>query len=121
MTIFTEALELPDPAARASYLDRACGGDAALRERVESLLAAHAGAGRFLEPEATTPSEVQTHLPPDATAAYEAKPEPPTDMLTGASNQTPPEDAPPAGPVAEPATRKVIAGRYSLVERIGEG
>jgi hypothetical protein len=49
MTIFAEALEQPDPAARAAYLERACGGDAAVRQRVEALLAAHNGAGRFLE------------------------------------------------------------------------
>ena len=53
MTIFAEALERTDPAERAAYLDRACGGDADLRRRVEALLAAHAGAGRFLEPDAT--------------------------------------------------------------------
>ena len=38
-TIFLAAAEL-DGSARASYLDEACGGDAALRARVEGLLAA---------------------------------------------------------------------------------
>jgi serine/threonine protein kinase len=121
MTIFAEALELSDPAARAAYLDRACGGDAALRQRVEALLAAHAGAGRFLEPDAAALSEDPTHLPPDATAAFEPEPEPPTEMLTGASQPIPSEDAPPAGSIAEAATRTVIADRYILIELIGEG
>ena len=49
MTIFTEALDHPDAAAQAAYLDRACGEDAELRRRVEALLAAHRGAGRFLD------------------------------------------------------------------------
>ena len=49
MTIFTEALDHPDAAAQAAYLDQACGEDAELRRRVEALLAAHRGAGRFLE------------------------------------------------------------------------
>jgi hypothetical protein len=40
MTLFAEALELTDPAARAAYLDLACGDDTALRRRVEALLAA---------------------------------------------------------------------------------
>jgi hypothetical protein len=40
-TIFTEVLALPDAAARAAYLDRACGTDAVLRRGVEALLAAH--------------------------------------------------------------------------------
>jgi eukaryotic-like serine/threonine-protein kinase len=53
MTLFTEALARTDPADRAAYLDGACAGDAALRRRVEALLAAHDGAGRFLEPDAT--------------------------------------------------------------------
>jgi hypothetical protein len=52
MTIFTEALARPDRAERVAYLDGACGGDAELRRRVEELLAAHPGMGRFLEPDA---------------------------------------------------------------------
>jgi hypothetical protein len=57
MTIFAEALERTDPAARAAYLDAACEGDSALRQRVEALLAAHDGAGRFLEPDSYGMSE----------------------------------------------------------------
>ena len=36
------------PEARTAFLDRACGSDAALRQEVESLLAAHEQAGDFL-------------------------------------------------------------------------
>ena len=46
-TIFAAALALP-PEQRAACLDQACGGDAALRHRVEVLLNAHA-ASDFLE------------------------------------------------------------------------
>ena len=53
MAVFADALERTDPADRAAYLDVACAGDAALRRRIEALLAAHDGAGRFLEPDAT--------------------------------------------------------------------
>ena len=49
MTIFSEALERTEPAARTAYLDAVCGDDAPLRQRVLALLAAHGGAGRFLE------------------------------------------------------------------------
>src|SRR4051812_7506251 len=35
--ILREGLEISDAAGRAAYLDRACGGDAALRGRVEGL------------------------------------------------------------------------------------
>ena len=38
-SIFIEALEREDPAERAAFLDQACAGDAALRERIERLLA----------------------------------------------------------------------------------
>jgi hypothetical protein len=39
--IFTAARQMTDPAARSAYLDEACGGDPALRGRVEALLRAH--------------------------------------------------------------------------------
>ncbi len=46
--ITAEALDLP-PEERSSWLRDACADDEALRREVESLLAADAGAGRFLE------------------------------------------------------------------------
>jgi hypothetical protein len=39
-TIFVSALEKTNPAQRAAFLDEACGGDEALRLRVELLLEA---------------------------------------------------------------------------------
>jgi hypothetical protein len=57
MTIFAEALETNDPTARAAYLDGVCGNNAGLRQRVEALLAAHDGAGRFLESDSPGMSE----------------------------------------------------------------
>src|SRR5436190_22232083 len=47
-SVFTEALAKGDAQERASYLDQACAGDPALRDSVESLLAAFE-AGSFLE------------------------------------------------------------------------
>jgi eukaryotic-like serine/threonine-protein kinase len=46
--IFTEALNKPNAAERAAYLDAACAGDAALRARVESLLAEQKQLGSFM-------------------------------------------------------------------------
>ncbi len=46
--IFLEAAELPDEAVRVAYLDRACEGDAGLREQVEALLRSHDPEGSFL-------------------------------------------------------------------------
>ena len=40
-SLFLAASDLADPAARAAYLDRECGGDAELRVRVEALLRAN--------------------------------------------------------------------------------
>jgi serine/threonine protein kinase len=48
-TIFLAALERTTPAERAAYLDQACAGDAALRERVEALLRSHADPDSFLD------------------------------------------------------------------------
>jgi WD40 repeat protein/serine/threonine protein kinase len=45
--IFSNALDLPDLAAREQYVNEACAGDAALCERVEKLLLAHGEAGGF--------------------------------------------------------------------------
>src|SRR6266702_2330761 len=50
-TIFAAALALP-PEQRAACLDQACGGDAALRRRVEVLLNAHAASAFLEEPAA---------------------------------------------------------------------
>ncbi len=47
-TIFLDALDRPDPAARRAFLDAACGGDAALRAKVDALLRAHDAANGFL-------------------------------------------------------------------------
>ena len=49
-----------DPAERAAYLDSECGVDAELRAEVESLLASHQQAGRFLE----TPAALASGLVP---------------------------------------------------------
>jgi serine/threonine protein kinase len=48
-SIFLGALERDDPAARAAYLDAACAGKPALRQRVEELLRSHREAGTFLD------------------------------------------------------------------------
>src|SRR4051812_3519244 len=55
-TLFTDALEIADPPGRAAFLDRACAGDAALRGRVERLLAKHERAGSFLAGPAGAPA-----------------------------------------------------------------
>jgi eukaryotic-like serine/threonine-protein kinase len=46
--VFQGALEC-DPSERDAFLDQACGGDSALRSKVEALIASDAQAGRFIE------------------------------------------------------------------------
>src|SRR5262245_13204353 len=57
--IFAEAAEKPSPAERAAFLDAACGGDVALRERIERLLESDQNAGSFL---ALTPVDTPSTL-----------------------------------------------------------
>ena len=47
-SIFDEAVQKTTPEERSSFLDAACGADAALRRRVEALLRSHEEAGSFL-------------------------------------------------------------------------
>ncbi|MFC1766384.1 serine/threonine protein kinase [Planctomycetota bacterium] len=47
--VFKNAIEIKDPSEQEIYLDKACGGDEALRVEVETLLKAHDEAGDFLE------------------------------------------------------------------------
>ncbi|MCI0380130.1 MAG: serine/threonine protein kinase, partial [Gemmataceae bacterium] len=48
-TIFMAAVEIDDPDKRTAYLEQACGGDPALRARVDELLQAHAQPGQFMD------------------------------------------------------------------------
>jgi hypothetical protein len=59
-SILQNALELVDLKERAAYLDEACGDDEALREDVESLLAAHFSAEGFI---ATLTDQVFQEIP----------------------------------------------------------
>src|SRR6516225_1942789 len=47
--LFIAALKIPEPAERSAWLDRECGGDAALRRRLDVLLQAFDKAGSLLE------------------------------------------------------------------------
>jgi serine/threonine protein kinase/WD40 repeat protein/tetratricopeptide (TPR) repeat protein len=101
-SLFIEALEKADPAERAAFLERACAGDLALRQRIERLLACHQEGSGFLEAPATP---LLPHQP--AAAA---------DLWEPAATAAP---APFLEPVHEgPGT---VIGPYKLLEQIGEG
>ena len=47
--IFLAALDVADAAERAAFVERACGEDAALRQRVDDLLRAYGNSGGPLD------------------------------------------------------------------------
>ncbi|HNQ87013.1 MAG TPA: protein kinase [Verrucomicrobiota bacterium] len=95
--LLNTALELP-AAERAAFLDRECATNAALRQRLELLLKAHAEAGTFLEEPAV--GMVQDSLP------------------TASSGAVPGQSPRVAAVTEKPGDR---IGRYKLLQQIGEG
>jgi tetratricopeptide (TPR) repeat protein len=91
-SLFEAALNMPTEAKRRAFLEHACSGDVALRQRVEQLLAAHLQTLGILD---------QPGAPPG---------------WAGVTGPFPPGPAP-AGEVVG----TVIAGRYRLLEEIGDG
>ena len=89
--IFSAALDIYDPAERAAYLDRACAGDATLREHIESLLRAHVAPGSFLD----KPAEEVEWMGADAGR---------DDVRSLAES-----------------IGSVIAGKYKLLQNLGDG
>src|SRR6516162_7097311 len=123
--LFLAASDLADPAERAAYLERECGGDAELRQRVVALLAAHDGGGRSVEGDPTGTSELSSPETQEATAASRAATRLPSELATaedrsdGADftiSRAPQADRPDGSGVGQ-----VIAGRYTLREVLGEG
>ena len=97
LDLFAAAVATPDPAARAALLDRECGGNTALRERLDKLLAAHFAAHPLLDPTA------------DRTRSF------------ADANPTADLDATADRPGRDEVAGAVIGDKYTLVEAIGEG
>src|SRR5262249_11459219 len=107
--IFLEAADLSDKTARAAYLDKACGGDAGARERVEALLRAHDPDGSFL----ATPAAV---VPDPATDA--------TMTMNSAEKGGDHDDEAEELPFLTPSTRRDSLGRlghYEVLEVLSRG
>jgi serine/threonine protein kinase/tetratricopeptide (TPR) repeat protein len=92
-SLFLAASDLDDLAERAAYLERECGGDAELRARVEALLRANDAAPL---PAAEAQDGTSAHIP-------------------GGPQQTVDHGDPTA------RIGSIIAGKYKLIEEIGEG
>src|SRR5262249_15854261 len=97
-SVFLAAVEATDPAARAAALDRECGADVELRQRVAALLHAHDHPASFLKKPAGH-SDIPVNSQPGA------RPGEGGEQATGAA-------------VEGPGTR---VGPYKLIEQIGEG
>lgn len=96
-SLFHEALAMP-PADRAAFLDALCAGQPNLRAAVEALLAAHGASGHPIDrppvAHADVTGELSSQAGPLATSEHAA---------------------------ADAAAGIVIGGRYTLLEKIGEG
>src|SRR4051812_4510641 len=89
------ALGLSDGATRARFLDRACGGDSALRARLDQLLEDHVKAERFFD--------FNLELPTSSAAS--ASPE---NRASAANDAT----------TLDPAGEPTRIGRYRIVRRL---
>jgi WD40 repeat protein/serine/threonine protein kinase/Flp pilus assembly protein TadD len=90
--LFMAAVQIDAAAERSAYLDRACAGETALRQRVEALLAAFEQAGSFLQQPAGDPRATSDASPP------------------GPSSGSDPAEGP-----------GTVVGPYKLIQQIGEG
>ncbi len=132
-SIFEKALGLPNPTDRAAYLDEACRGDAALRAEVEGLLEALDRAGGFLN--RRPPGEAATGPFVASDASGLTRPEGPATgpfVLADPEGLPAPVDAqtstfgsglPPTDPYpgTDESVGALLAGKYKLIEVIGEG
>src|SRR5690348_12849715 len=89
--IFGAAIDLADESARYRLLDQECGDDLELRRRVEALLQAHDDPAPVLERPLVAPAESRADVGPTVDYA----------------------------PVGRPGL--IVAGRYQLLEKVGEG
>jgi len=99
--IFAEALRRADPSERAAYLAAVCT-DAQARERVEALLRASEDPASFLDAQPALPP-LAAQMPTGSVHLSDQPPERTTDFH--------PADA----------VGSLVAGRYKLLEQIGEG
>ena len=124
-SLFLTASNLTDPAERVAYLQRECSGDAELRARVEALLAADGGGAPVLDDGLTAAHEPTSPATLEATAASRAETRLPSELAT-AEDRSDGADftlavAPQADRPGGSGVGQVIAGRYTLLEVLGEG
>ncbi len=104
--IFFAALEKATAEERTAYLDAACGDDSNLRRRVDRLLAAHPQVGSFLQ----SPAQGEV-------GAAEAPTVPPGEQCPGGPGLADGTSYQSSGE----GEGSIIAGRYNLLETLGQG
>jgi tetratricopeptide (TPR) repeat protein len=111
-TLFQEALSRT-PEERSAFLEQACTGRPELLAAVKELLAAHDKSSNILDRPSTAESQPEDAIPGEANdpATGEFVHEPGAPLVHEATS----DFQPPIGPGF------VIAGRYTLLEKIGEG
>jgi hypothetical protein len=132
-SIFDEAAEIASPVDRAAYLERACGGDADLRHKLEALLRALDEAGSFLEASPALDALKATDMAPEGVATdddagdierggSEGDPEQTTTRTAGAE-AVEPSRATGSRPLPRPLAEGPgsMIGPYKLLQKIGEG
>ena len=107
LDLFTQALNITNPAERAEFLDQACAGNPELRRRLEDLLAGH--------DLSTSPLDQPPVMADNLTMSVISDAEAPT-----AKETSPTLPRASKFPSAE-GIGAVISGRYTLAEVIGEG
>ncbi len=110
--LFNAVLEIPEQADRAGFLDRECGSDRELRQRLEALLAAHERPASELE------RPLAGRLPGDPTGISDLTTDGSVSPASGGDQTASFREHSPA-----PASLigSLIAGRYKLRQEIGEG
>ncbi len=108
--MFSTALNLADPSDRTAYIDRECGDDMELRQRLEELLAAHDQPASELDH-----SLAAAITPRGGTSQAAAGFDPPDGPWERTASLTS-EEVPTASLIGT-----VIAGKYKIRQEIGEG
>src|SRR5262245_52780027 len=108
--LFHEALAKPAP-ERAAFLAAACASRPELHAAVEALLAAHESSRGLLDRPPADLSQTVDSAPGQAPLRATGEHTPQADQVA----------LPPASPRPLCDAGSVIAGRYKLVEKIGEG
>ena len=125
ISLFLAALELADPTDRAAYLERECGDHTELRDRVQALLTAYDGSEHAPPGDATRTSEPSSTKTPESKHGSHAETRVSLEQVTSAERTA---DATAVLRCASGTDRsgasavgQVIAGRYTLLEVLGQG